>query len=239
MKRKNVLKTPLLFLGGLCLLMSSCKKENNNTTASINYNSTIKYGEITDADSNTYKTVQIGTQTWMAQNLRTTKYNNGTKIRLITVDAIWIDSVRPAMCWYSNNPSKYKETYGALYNGYAVDTNILCPKGWHIPSDNEWQILITYVGGDIGKLRESGTSHWEAPNSGASNASGFTALPTGLREPFYGSSSSMGQMTEWLTSTSLDNVNSASRFIDEDNAGTTKNEEPRLMGLPVRCLKND
>jgi uncharacterized protein (TIGR02145 family) len=135
-----------------------------------------------DVDGNVYNTVTIGAQVWMAENLRTTKYNDGTSIPLVTDSTKWSDLSTPAHCWYNNDKASYKATYGALYNWYTVATDNLCPTGWHVPTTAEWQILKDYLGSSVdgGKLKESGTTHWKSPNKGATNESGFTALPGGL-----------------------------------------------------------
>jgi len=138
---------------------------------------------LTDRDGNVYKTILIGTQTWMAENLKTTKFNDGTSIPLITNGEVWKSLLTPAYCWY-NNDQTYKSTYGALYNWYAVTTSKLCPIGWHVPSNAEWTILTNYLGGLSvvgGKLKEAGTMHWKSPNTGATNETGFKALPGGGR----------------------------------------------------------
>jgi uncharacterized protein (TIGR02145 family) len=139
---------------------------------------------VKDIDGNVYKTVTIGKQVWMKENLKTTKYNDGKAIPLVTDDKTWETLTAPAYCWYKNDAKAYKNAYGALYNWYTVNTNKLCPKGWHIPADSEWTKLTTYLGGESvagGKLKETGTNHWESPNTGATNESGFTALPSGYR----------------------------------------------------------
>jgi Fibrobacter succinogenes major domain (Fib_succ_major). len=139
---------------------------------------------VKDIDGNVYKTVTIGKQVWMKENLKTTKYNDGKAIPLVSDDKIWEALTTPAYCWYKNDAKSNKNAYGALYNWYAVSTNKLCPRGWHVPSDAEWTKLTTYLGGESvagGKLKETGTSHWESPNTGATNESGFTALPSGYR----------------------------------------------------------
>jgi uncharacterized protein (TIGR02145 family) len=138
---------------------------------------------VTDVDENIYNTVRIGTQVWMTENLKVTRFNDKTPISLVT-SGYW-QTVYPAYCWYNNDEAAYKPDYGALYNVYAAiqyyDKNI-CPTGWHVPDDGEWTTLITYLGGDSvagGKLKESGTAHWLSPNPDATNESGFTALPGG------------------------------------------------------------
>lgn len=139
---------------------------------------------IKDMDNNNYNTVKIGNQIWMLENLKTTKYSNGNTIANISDSTLWGTQTLGAFCWYKNDKDKYKGTYGALYNWYAVKTGKLCPSGWHVPTDAEWLTLGDYLGGEEvsgGKLKEVGTIHWRNPNNGATNESGFTALPGGIR----------------------------------------------------------
>src|SRR5690554_5475820 len=163
---------------------------NNTNNGDIVFNPNITYGSITDIDGNTYKTVTIGTQTWMAENLKVTKYNDGIAIPNVTDNTAWRELATGALCDYANTPSN-SETYGKLYNWHAVNTGKLCPTGWHVPSDAEWTELTDYLGGTSvagGKLKETGTTHW-ARNTGATNETGFTALPGGGRDDsgtFYG-----------------------------------------------------
>jgi uncharacterized protein (TIGR02145 family) len=139
---------------------------------------------VTDKDGNHYNAVRIGNQLWMVENLKTTKYSDGTAIPNITDGTTWAATTSPAYCWYDNDASTYKDTYGGLYNRYAVMTGKLCPIGWHVPTNEDWTTLGTYLGGNAvagGKLKEAGTAHWLSPNVGATNESGFTGLPTGYR----------------------------------------------------------
>jgi len=145
---------------------------------------TIKYGvvfhECIDADRNNYKVVKIGTQTWMAENLKTTHYRNGDAISNVTDNLEWSYLSSGAYCWFKNDIS-YKNVFGGFYNRFAVvDNRNIAPKGWHVPTEPEWRILIEFLGGQNkagDKMRESGTDHWASPNTGATNESGFTALP--------------------------------------------------------------
>ena len=142
----------------------------------------LTYGLLTDIVGNTYKTIKIGTQTWMAENLKTTKYNDGTDILNITNTTESINLSTPGYCWYLNDAYKYKNIYGALYNWYVLNTGKICPAGWHVPSNLEWTTLTTYLGGDSvadRKLKETGTTHWINTYTGVTNSSGFTALPGG------------------------------------------------------------
>jgi uncharacterized protein (TIGR02145 family) len=120
----------------------------------------------TDFENNYYPVVEIGTQVWMAENLKTTRLNDGTTIPLVNDNTTWYNMTTPGYCWYSNNEATYKNPYGALYNWHVVNTGKLCPTGWHVPTDPEWAILTTFIGGNAGKLKEKGTIHWQSPNSG-------------------------------------------------------------------------
>lgn len=121
---------------------------SNTANTEIIFNPGLTYGEVTDIENNTYKTIQIGTQTWMSQNLRTTKFNDGTNIPLLTSSYSMQSTYSPYYIWYNNDPDTYKNVYGALYNFYAVLTDKLCPIGWHVATDKEWTILSDYLGGE-------------------------------------------------------------------------------------------
>ena len=145
------------------------------------------YGTVDDIDDNTYTTIEIGTQVWMMENLKTTAYRDGTPIPEVTDDVLWAGLGAGAYCDYDNDGS-YVGTYGRLYNGYAVDdSRNIAPLGWHVATGDDVDALLDYVGGgsmnDVsgGKLKEAGTGHWWSPNNGANNSSGFTALPGGFR----------------------------------------------------------
>ena len=139
---------------------------------------------VTDIDGNVYNTVTIGTQVWMKENLKVTHYNNGDEIPNIEDNAAWTGLSNGAYCNYQND-NDFVDTYGRLYNWFAVDDGReICPTGWHIATDAEWTILSDYLGGRHiagGKLKEAGTTHWASPNTGATNSSGFTGLPSGMR----------------------------------------------------------
>ena len=142
---------------------------------------------VSDADGNFYKIVTIGTQTWMAENLKTTKYNDGTDIPYVTDYSTWLGLKTGAYCWPKNDFNN-KDIYGGLYNWYTISTGKLCPKGWHIPSYEEWTTLIDYLGGEGvagGKMKTTGTTYWATPNRGATNLSGFSALPSGFCADYF------------------------------------------------------
>jgi uncharacterized protein (TIGR02145 family) len=176
------------------------KAENSLWTNFYGCDETLMYG-VLDIDGNNYKTVQIGTQTWMAENLRTTRYADGTTIPLVTPHDNWgsLTDTSKAYCWsgwgFGGDSANLDHVYGPYYTWQAAmngaDSSSLipsgvqgvCPTGWHLPSKGEWEILINYVGTDSGsyRLKETGTLHWEF-NEGANNETGFTALPDGVIE---------------------------------------------------------
>ena len=151
---------------------SSCKKDKKTTPVSM-----------TDKDGNVYTSVTIGTQTWLAENLKTTKFNNGDSIPTTTADVSAQSA--PLYQWAYNDTVNYADIYGRLYTWYAAtDSRNLCPTGWHVPSLAEWETLQSFLGGDSiagGKLKEDGSAYWKSPNVGATNETGFTALPGGYR----------------------------------------------------------
>lgn len=213
----------------------------NFTTRSdtILFNVNIEYGTMKDIDGNTYKTVQAGTQTWMAENLRTTHFNDGTPIAYIEDNILWDMNATGAFCYYENDFSN-KYLYGALYNWLTVNTGSLCPAGWHVPSDQEWTILSAFTGGAQGagsKLKETGIIHWSNPNTGAINETGFTALPGGYRLHnsgyYYIKSegnwwSATGNTGEFAYYRSLSGIDQDMKALD----GNRKN------GYSVRCIKD-
>ena len=146
----------------------------------IKFNPSLTYGSVSDLEGNSYKTIKIGTQVWMAENLRSTRLNDNTPILKAHFPQDWSDSKTPGYNWCEEDSVNYSTTFGAIYNYYAVNTGKLCPVGWHVPSDDEWDTLISFLGGrDVAapKLIETGSIHWKSPNDGATNESGFTALP--------------------------------------------------------------
>lgn len=156
---------------------------NGLTTAK--FNPAIEYGTMTDQDGNVYKTVKIGSLTWMAENLRTTKYIDGTPILKITDNVQWMNATVGAYCNYQNTNTDVEiATYGRLYNWYSVTSGKLAPEGWRVPSEEDWQDLFRLIGGEDlagGYLKEADYSHWNYPNTRATNGTGFTALPGGER----------------------------------------------------------
>ena len=151
---------------------------------------------------------RIGTQIWMLKNLDVTTFRNGDSIPQVTSGATWASTTSPAWCYYDNN-SANGDIYGKIYNGYAVaDSRGLAPIGWHIPTNDEWTILVNFLGGDSvagGALKQTGTTLWTPSNVGATNSSGFAALPGGYRD---GSSGTFF------------NINARAHFRNSTNAST-------------------
>jgi len=212
----------------------------------INFN----FAACTDADGNNYKVVKIGTQTWMAENLKTTKYNDGTPIPNVTVDATWATLTTGAYSDYSNTPAN-STTYGRLYNWYAVDNNAatkvasnggknVCPTNWHIPTDTEWTTLTTFLGDYSvagGKLKETGTNHWISPNAGATNETGFTALAGGTRSKD-GTFSLMGNYGFWWSSSESSAAYGWGVSMFYGNTGNGRVSLDKQNGFSVRCIKD-
>jgi len=194
---------------------------------------------VTDIEGNIYHTVTIGAQVWLGEDLKTTKYNDNTSIPNVTGNTEWAYLSSPGYCWYNNDVSG-KTTYGAIYNWYTVNTGKLCPLNWHVPSDAEWTILTTFLGGinaSGGKLKETGTSHWISPNIGATDEAAFTALPGGARDatgPFFG----LGYSGAWWSATE-NNVTSVWYLsLRNSNTDLVRNSNLRIFGYYVRCLRD-
>lgn len=208
----------------------------NNPTDSYSSNS----GTFTDArDGQEYKWVKIGTQIWMAENLRTSKYNDGTAIPNVTDTKIWTNLKTPGYCWYNNDLSN-KYIYGSLYNWYAINTAKLAPIGWHVPTDAEWTTLTNYLGDDSkagGKLKAKGTLHWHTPNAGATNETGFTALPAGRR--YYNDSFNyVGYDGLWWSYTEVSKSNAWGRSIYYNSSNISRDFYFKEGGFSVRCVKD-
>jgi uncharacterized protein (TIGR02145 family) len=223
-------------LSAVCLLVSCDKTEDSIYTVR---NPWVIYGSVTDRDGNAYKTIQIGTQTWMARNLKTTKYNDGTSIPVIADASLWNTLTTPACCWQDNSPI-YKTTYGVLYNWYAVNTKKLCPAGWHISTDAEWNQLISYLGGENlagGKLKESGFSHWYSPNNGATDEANFRALPGGYKSSSDSLFHNLHESGYWWTTTANADM-ALGRVMSTSNNFVQKGFYPVISGFSIRCIWN-
>lgn len=201
---------------------------------------TIDFGTLQDIEGNSYKTVIIGDQTWMAENLKTTKFNDNSNIPNVTDYNAWSSLTTPGYCWYNNDEITYKVPYGGLYNWFAVNSNKLCPSGWHVPSDSEWTSLTDYLGGvDVagGKLKETGTTNWKEPNAGATNESGFTALPGGICAGGGAFYNVHGYSAYW-SSTAYSTNYAWFRYIYYHYSNVNREYTERRVGLSVRCIKD-
>jgi uncharacterized protein (TIGR02145 family) len=198
-------------------------------------------GTVTDIDGNVYYTVTIGTQVWMVENLKTTKYRNGEAIPNVTDATSWNNLTTGAYCNYDNN-SGNSTTFGRLYNWYAVnDSRNIAPYGWHVPTDAECTTLTTYLGGESvagGKLKEAGTSHWISPNTGATNETGFTALPGGYRYN-YGAFYGIGYNGYWWSSTEDDTLNAWYRYMYYADGHVIRSNISKISGFSVRCVRDN
>jgi uncharacterized protein (TIGR02145 family) len=206
---------------------------------------------IRDLDGNVYRIIMTESGVWMAENLNTFKFNDGTPIEIVYDNTKWESIKTPARGFFKNTV-EYAQTYGAIYNWYAVNTGKLCPKGWHVPTEAEWNDLMDYAGGsqasgdNPAKLKEAGTKHWKAPNEGATNEIFFTALPAG-EISYFGTDNEPGTSTNWWTSTE-DNMNlePGEKATNASIVGLSYDFHSKTMGtyskesaLPVRCKMND
>ncbi len=240
------MKTLLALVTILFLLGCIDKGENPNPSTGI----------LSDIEGNKYKTVKIGDQIWMAENLRVSKFCDGTQIPNLKLNwgqpmdpDTWkfLDATEPALCNYGDDPN-LGLLYGYLYNWYAVNSSqCLCPEGWRVPTEIDWQLLLDFLGENSGaKLKEKGYEHWKPsgdPMSSGTNESGFTALPG--EERYYSlqeGSGSIGYNATWWSSSpencsgSEDLRTSFSVFYDDHIAYISC--DYRFSGLSVRCIKN-
>jgi uncharacterized protein (TIGR02145 family) len=217
---------------------------------------------VTDADGNTYNTVSIGTQCWTKQNLKVTKYSDG--ITPIDYDAsggpgggpgggqTWSGQYKGAYTVYGNELSSGTNAtnYGLLYNWYAVAGIItsggspsknICPIGWHVPTDAEWSTLTTYLGGDGvagGKMKSTGTTYWDSPNTDATNSSDFSALPGGYRHQTDGSFNNIRSFALFWSASEASSNLAWFRWVTNASGGVTQYGGDKRRGMSVRCLKN-
>ena len=228
------------------LMTVNCSKNNTNDP--------VPPATVTDIDGNIYHTVTIGTQVWMVEDLKTTKFNDGTLIPLVTDTAVWNNLISAGFCWFQNDAATYKATYGAIYNWHAVNTGKLAPVGWHVPTDTEWKILEMNLGmsqaqadttgwargtDEGGKMKEAGTLHWLPPNAGATNSSGFTGLPAGERYGSDGGFHGIGDYGAWWTSTEYDGKYAWNRCLSHDiSACAHRGRDLKDFGFSVRCVRD-
>jgi uncharacterized protein (TIGR02145 family) len=210
------------------------------------HNPDLTYGSMTDQQGNVYKTIVIGTQEWMAENLNTSIYRNGDAIPTILDNATWQNTTSGAWVYYNNDPS-YACPFGKLYNWYAcVDARQLCPVGWHVPTDAEWTILTNYLGGsDVagGKMKTTGTIEaatglWYSPNQSATNSSGFSGAPGGYRSGYLGVYYDVGYSGWWWSSSEIDSSNARERNLNYLGDFVDRGGSRNHNGFSVRCLRD-
>lgn len=216
----------------MVIITSGCKKSEENDPNAVK-----------DLDGNTYTIITIGTQQWLKENLRTTKFNDGTPVPLVTDNAAWEALGTSGYCWFDNNASQNKEPYGALYNWYAANTGKLCPTGWHVPDEADWinlenQLLGYEVAG--GKMKELGTAYWNDPNIGATNSSNFSGRGHGQRNPD-GAFDYMKKYGEyWSTTEGAIDVAKVRGMANNSEylLGGGVFFKDKICGLAVRCIKD-
>lgn len=237
----NLLLTIIIMTG---YFLSGC--EENET-------SIIENTEVIDIDGNVYKTVRIGSQVWMVENLKTTRLNDGKEILLIKENSAWLDSPISGYCWYDNDEVEYKSMYGALYNWHTVETGRLCPSGWHIPADSEWKELekelgmtpaeandIRWRGTDQGSQLAGNRELWsdgDLLNNSKFDTTGFSAIPGGSRIPV-GHFDHIGKLGSWWTSTEGDVRGGWSRLLDSFTSKIYRFNYHESSGFSVRCIKD-
>lgn len=198
-------------------------------------------GSVTDVEGNVYPTIKIGQQEWMVENLKTATYNDGTSISNVTDNAAWANLSSAAFSWVGNDVAN-KDVYGALYNWYAVDSMKLCPIGWSIPSADNWSPLVSTEGGALaagGRMKEVGTTLWQAPNTGATDESGFSARPAGARD-LTGAFVYKGQYAFWWCSDEkLLSLPATASFlhVSAADAAAQSGQAQLPTGHSVRCWR--
>ncbi len=254
MKQKNKFGFyPLIVMGLVLMLAISCKKDEKKDSTLT------PTATVTDIDGNVYNSIKIGTQTWMKENLRVTKYNDGTAIPLVTDITAWSNLTTPGYCWYNNDKATYTANkYGALYNWFVVNTGKLAPTGWHVPSDTEWTTLKNYLiangynndgsttDNSIAKSLAAPTNWASSTNTGAvgntdypakRNSTGFTALPGGIRY-IDGTFNYIGNYGTWWSSTEYTTGNAWYWSLSYDYSSLGRGGDLERSGFSVRCLRD-
>lgn len=234
-KTNKILNSPLIVILVLVLVIVSCEKLDTRPAPII--------VEVTDIDGNDYNVVRIHGQYWMKENLKVTRYNNGDSIGTTTPATKEItNEIDPKYQWPAYGDEKNVETFGRIYTWYAAsDSRKLCPTGWHIPSQTEWAVLAYFFGGIDsagGKLKEVGTSHWNYPNTGATNESGFSAIPGGYRNPNGVFTGKPGRYDVWWSSTQTSATKALHWGVGYIYSYFYNIEEFKSQAIAVRCIKD-
>jgi uncharacterized protein (TIGR02145 family) len=267
-KNFNIFLLLILMVGLFISFANGCKndKDNNEEIAPVNpyngkttavFNPNLYYGSLTDIDGNIYKTIIIGTQVWMAENLRTTKYNDGTAILNVSDGSAWKGLSSGAYCnIYNTNNIDTIATFGRLYNWYAINTGKLAPKGWHIPSNLDWVNLQNYLisnghNYDASNIENliakslASNSGWKVSNNIgvvgnkqiSNNRSGFTGLPGGCCDANH-AFDGLNEFTRWWSSSNYDEFSAYSGSLAFDNNSFQRVIFNNLYGLSVRCIRD-
>jgi uncharacterized protein (TIGR02145 family) len=220
------------------------------TVTATNAEGTSLASQLSNSVTPNIPSVTIGNQIWTNKNLDVSTYRDGTVIPKVEDDGAWANLTTGAYSYYNNDSTTYAAIYGKLYNWYAVagihdnDPNTanktLAPEGWHVPTDVEWTTLSTYLGGEGvagGKMKEVGVSHWFYPNGGATNESGFSGLPGGIRY-YNGTFYYIGSNGYWWSSTEVSASNAWSRYLDVSYGNVTRYGSHKGSGFSVRCLRD-
>lgn len=228
-------------VGQYSLIVVAIDEKQAEARDTVVINLAVVENVISDVDGNVYKTVIIGNQEWMAENLKTTKYNDGTSISLVTDNSEWQNLTSGAYCWYENDENNYKDNYGALYNWYTIATEKVCPSGWHVPTNQEWLELTEFISQDghdgfIGKVLKT-TKGWANERNGT-NVYKFSAFPSGLRNLGYGTFDKIGERAYWWTSTSYSETDSWARYIGSEDYDVLSNFLGKKNGFSIRCVKD-
>lgn len=240
--KKKILIYSIAIFGSFLASITSCSKDEEKNG--------IEFGSVTDIDGNEYKTVVIGNQEWMAENLKTTKYNDGVDINNVTNDEAWGNQITGAYSWYINDVN-YADTCGALYNWYTINTSKLCPSGWRVPTDAEWKILEGMVdtqygvgdpiwddqdrrGNDAGQKLKTMLG-WASDGNGT-NDYGFSSFPAGYRAS-NGFFTGYSYITQWWCASEIDDNYAWRRNMHHDDGAVGRNPSVKKNGYSVRCFR--
>jgi uncharacterized protein (TIGR02145 family) len=235
MKKQTILTLSLVLL--TTIFLSNCKKDDKDKDPIVVVEDT---SIPKDFDGNVYKTVTIGSQVWMAENLKTTHYRNGDLIETVS-DNTAFSKLTTGAVDNSNNNSGNVAVYGKIYNWYAVnDSRNICPKGWHIPTDAEWDILMTNLGGMSpagGKMKQTGTTVWDSPNSYASNSSGFNGVGAGFRS-LDGIFMHFGQSAYFWSTTAQSTTHATGWYLYYSYGDVKNGSYSKKQSYSIRCIKD-
>jgi len=220
----------LFAIAAFLIFTNSCKEDDDN-------NNPNQSGTVTDIEGNVYNTVTIGKQIWMAENLKTTRFRDGTSIPLVTDNNDWGNLSTPGYCWYDNDINN-KNKYGALYNFNTINTGKIAPIGWHVPTLEEYNTLSDYLGGEsLAGDKMKSTSGWNSPNTVPNNNSSFSGFPGGAR---FGSQmfSGRGAIGCWWTSTQYQPTSAYLMILEYNKSESKIGALVKVNGFSVRCIKD-